>query len=459
MDVFRHLQATALKNDSRIERAKQLLLEAIADHQQEITEIGPPKSELIEKYQEILNKFIDYRGMALWFPYIGSGIGKGALVELLDGSIKLDMICGIGVHFFGHNHPALTEACIDAALADIPLQGHLQQNSDSIELAEILINSSKLPHCFFSSSGAMAVENALKIAFQKNYPARRILAFEHCFAGRTMVLAQITDKPSFREGLPHTIEIDYVPYFDFSDPETSQKQALITIKKYIERYPKQHAAMIFELVQGEGGFYTGTREFFVSLMELCRDNGITVIVDEIQSFGRTQELFCFHHFDLEEYVDICTIGKLSQVCATLFKDPLKPRPGLLSQTFTASTSSIRCSISILKMLLQSNLYGKNGKNNRFHALFVEAFEEIARRRPNSIHGPFGTGGMIAFTLFDGNASHTQKFVRALFDAGLICFVAGSNPTRVRMLPPMPILVEEDIPTIAAIIETCLIQMN
>lgn len=455
MDLTQHLQAYGLEKDPRIATAKQLILEAIAEKQNHVTAIRPNNSKLTQSYQDIIKQFNEYRGNSLWFPYIGSGLGNGPLVELFDGSIKFDAICGIGVHFFGHNHPALTEACIDAALSDIPLQGNLQQNIDSVELSKILTEASNLPHCFLSSSGAMAVENALKIAFQKNFPAQRLLAFEHCFAGRTIVLSQITDKPSFREGLPHTVEVDYIPYYDQEKPEESLSHALEMLKKYIARYPKDHAAMIFELVQGEGGFYHGTREFFTPLMKLCRDNQIAVIVDEIQSFGRTHELFAFHHFDLEEYVDICTIGKLSQVCATLFKDDFKPRAGLLSQTFTSSTSAIRCSIAILKMLIQSDLYGKQGKNSRFHSLFVNAFKNIAQRHPGSIRGPFGIGAMIAFTLLDGNSAQTQKFVHSLFDAGLICFVAGGNPTRVRMLPPIPILTEDDVETVASIIESCL----
>lgn len=452
MDHTHLLQASILEKDPRIATAKQLILEAIAERQQHITSIRPQNSELKQSYQETLDHFSKNRGVPLWFPYMGSGLGNGALVELRDGSIKFDAICGIGVHFFGHNHPSLTEACIEAALSDIPLQGNLQQNVDSAVLSKILIEVSNLPNCFLSSSGAMAVENGLKIAFQKNFPAQRILAFEHCFAGRTMTLSQVTDKPGFREGLPHTVDVDYIPYFDASKPKESLDRALETLKKYIARYPKGHAAMIFELVQGEGGFYPGTKEFFAPLMQLCKEHHIAVLVDEIQSFGRTHELFAFQHFDLEEYVDICTIGKLSQVCATLFKSDFKPRVGLLSQTFTSATSAIRCSIAILKMLSQSDLYGKHGKNSRFHTLFVKALEGIAERHPGSIQGPFGIGAMIVFTLQDGNAAQAQKFVQVLFDAGLICFVAGSSPTRIRMLPPLPIMTEEDVKTIADIIE-------
>ncbi len=75
-------------------------------------------------------------------------------------------------------------------------------------------------------------------------------------------------------------------------------------------------------------------------MTLCRENHIAVCCDEVQTFGRLPKLFAFQYFGLEDLVDIVSIGKLSQVCATLFRKEFKPKAGLLSQTFTGSTSSL-----------------------------------------------------------------------------------------------------------------------
>ena len=80
----------------------------------------------------MLQKFGDIRGGTLYFPYLGSGIGRGPLVELADGSVKYDMISGIGVHYLGHSHPALIAASIDAAIRDTIMQGNLQQNVESV---------------------------------------------------------------------------------------------------------------------------------------------------------------------------------------------------------------------------------------------------------------------------------------------------------------------------------------
>ena len=335
------LVAQQLNQDPRIAQAKELLSAALQDHQKKITEVRPPHPVLKESYEKLLQEFAHVRGNKLFFPYIGSGIGNGALVELLDGSIKYDFITGIGPHCLGHSEADLLDSSIDAALSDIIMQGNLQQNADALEFCQLLTQASGLPHCFLASTGAMANENALKIAFHKNHPADRIIAFDRCFIGRTLAASQITDKPLFREGLPLNYAVDYLPFYDSQRPEESTRLCTDTLKKFIKRYPKKHAVMILELVQGEGGFYAGSHEFFMSLIEILKDNNIAVFVDEVQTFGRTSRLFAFQHFGLEAHVDIVSIGKLSQVCATLFRAEYSPNPGLLSQTFIGSTSAIQ----------------------------------------------------------------------------------------------------------------------
>lgn len=442
---------------SKLLKAKELLLEIIQEKQAKITGIKPADPNLEVRYEELLKAFSLFRGSNLWYPYIGSGVGKGALVELLDGSVKYDMISGIGVHFFGHSHPGLIGTAVDAAMSDVIMQGNLQQNLDSLKLAELLVNGSGLPHCFLCSSGVMANENALKIAFQKNAPANRILAFERCFAGRSLTFSQITDKPSFRQGLPLNIPVDYIPYYDSTRPEESTADAVKALKKYIQRYPRGHAIMIFELIQGEGGFYYGTTEFFKALMEILKEHRIAVFSDEVQTFGRTSELFAFQHFGLEEYIDISAIGKLSLCCATLFTEEYKPKPGLLSQTFTSSTSAIEAGKWVVQKLLEGHFYGQNGRIMEIQQRFHMHLKKLEEKYPRLIEGPFGLGAMVAFTAFGGSLEKATQFTKALFEQGVITFIAGDNPTRVRMLPPAGIIHDAEIDDVMSIIETVLRQ--
>lgn len=449
--------ASRLWQNPKVEKAKQLLIEAVQEESQKIIEIRPPNAKLKKSYENLLQELGQLRGGKLRYPYIGSGVGRGALVELMDGSIKYDFITGIGVHFFGHSNPAVISASVDAAISDTVFQGHLQQNGDSLEFLKLITEASKLPHAFLTTSGAMAVENALKIAFQKRMPAYRLLAFEHCFAGRTMSLAQMTDKAIMREGLPPTIYIDYIPFYDPLDPEGSTKAAVYALKKQLIRYPASYAAMIFELVQGEGGFNVGSRNFFLALMQVLKENNIAIIVDEVQTFGRLTELFAFQYFDLYDYVDICTIGKLSLVCATLFKDDFIPRPGLLSQTFTSTSTAIKTGKMIIETLIKGNFYGPQGIIAKFSQYFIQKLEAIAKKHPNLMKGPFGIGGMIAFTPYGGEVAWVTKMSNSLFDEGVICFTAGSDPMRIRLLPPFASMQLTDIDKVCEIIEETLIK--
>lgn len=449
--------AEELACDQRIAEAKKIILATVAEHQQKINGIRPPQKELRKSYDDMLNEFGEIRGAPLFFPYLGSGLGNRVFVELADGSVKYDFISGIGVHHFGHSRPELIAAGIDAALSNTVMQGNLQQNPESLELSRALVDAANckgadLKHCFLSTSGAMANENALKLIFQKKRPANRLLAFEGCFTGRTLALSQITDKPAFREGLPPTLAVDYVPFFDWSRPEESTKAPVEHLKRYLARYPGMHAAMIFEMVLGEGGFYPGSADFFTALMEILRQNGTAILIDEIQTFSRTTELFAFQALGLDGFVDVVTLGKSAQVCATLFRAEFNPRPGLLSQTFTASTSAIHAARVILRGLLEGGYFGPSGKIARLNEHFTMRLKEMEARHPELVRGPFGAGAMIAFTPLGGNPEKVKQFVHALFEAGVISFYAGPDLSRVRFLVPVGAATFEDIDSVVGIIE-------
>jgi 4-aminobutyrate aminotransferase-like enzyme len=460
VDAMKGLLAQELLGDPRIAEAKKLLLAAVADHAQSITGIRPPDPDAQAHFRDTLEQFGEIRGGPLYYPYLGSGIGRGPLVELADGSVKYDMISGIGVHYLGHSHPALIAAGIDAALRDTIMQGNLQQNAEAIAVSQSLLalanrNNHRLAHCFLTTSGAMANENAIKLLFQKRSPAHRILAFDHAFAGRTLAMSQITDKPAYRAGLPSVLAVDYVPFFDFARPAESTAEAVETLQRHLARYPGQHAAMCLELVLGEGGYYPGDRAFFTAIMEVLNQHGVAVWVDEIQTFGRTSQPFAFQHFELDAYVDVVTVGKLTQVCATLYRDEYKPKPGLISQTFTGSTSALFAARAILDLMRQDGLFGSDGRIETLHRHFAGRLQAMADQHPDWIRGPFGLGAMIACSVFDGNDQPTKKFLQALFQNGVIAFVAGAAPARVRFLMPVPAISEPDIDIVCDIIEKTL----
>ena len=435
------LAATGLANDPRIAEAKRLILAAVADHSAPLAAVAEPVQPLVADYQAMLDEYSSLRGGKVYFPYLGSGIGNGPFVELADGSVKMDLISGIGVHGYGHSHPKLIDAGIDAALCDTVMQGNLQANPSIVDTSRLLVDLAKksgsgINHCFLTTSGAMANENALKLAFQKNTPANRIVAFTHCFAGRTLALAQVTDKAAYRQGLPDTIAVDYIPFFDEAAPERSTEIAVNHFKYYLKRHPGKYAAIWLELIQGEGGYYPGQTEFFQKLMMVARENGVAVIADEVQTFGRTSRPYAFQHFGLDELIDIVTVGKITQVCATLFTDNYKPQPGLISQTFTGSNMTILAANAILQGMVDAGNFGDDGKNMSLHKHFADRLTQLSKKHPGCISGPFGIGGMVAFTPFDGSSKKTNELIDRLYAAGLMSFMAGGNPSRVRFLLPL-----------------------
>jgi 4-aminobutyrate aminotransferase-like enzyme len=446
--------------DPRIVEAKKLLTDALKEHSKKITGVKPADPDLKNSYEELLKSFAQDRGGALWYKYLGTGMGNGALVELADGSVKYDFITGIGVHFFGHSHPGVVAAQIDGAISNTTMSGNLQQNVDSPKLFRLLINQAnkygaKLEHMFMTSSGAMAAENALKMAFQKRHPAGRVLAFEKCFMGRTIAVSAITDKAQYRQGIPHTLNVDYLPFYDPKNHQGSIDCAVAGLKRHLSRYPGQYAAICAELVQGEGGYYVGHTEFFKAIFEECKKNNISVIIDEVQTFARTSELFAFQYFKIDEYVDFVNIGKNSQICATLYKADHKPGPGLISQTFTSSSSAINAAYYIINEVVHNGYLGSDGKNEKFHHRFKTHLDNLHKKYPDKIEGPWGLGAMVGMTVFKGDADKTKDFSFKLYDNGVLSFMAGAAPTRLRFLMPVGAVTEKDIDNVCELIEKTL----
>ncbi len=458
------MNVNQIKKDPRVKKAKQLLRNVLNDYKKSIVGLKGADKTLVKNYDALIKKCAHLRGRGLYYPYISSGLGKGALVQLADGSVKYDFITGIGVYYMGHSNPKLAEATVDAALEDTLMQGNLQQSSISVEVLDRFVHlacrrGAKLVHGFPSSSGAMANENAFKIIFQKHSPANRFLAFERCFCGRTMVMAQVTDNPGHRVGLPKVLDVDYVPFYDANNPKESIRRSVECLKKHIRKYPKKHAGMIFELIQGEGGYYAGHRDFFMALIKVLKQNNIAVMIDEIQTFGRTTEAFAFQYFGLDKYVDVVSVGKLTQACATLFTDEYNPKEGLISQTFSASTSAMYAAKVILDELKGGGLLGKNGKVARLSNYFRKCLQEIAKRHPDILEGPFGLGAMVGVTIFKGSAEHSKLFLKTLFKNGVMGFSAGRNPTRIRFLIPVAAVTVKDIDNACKIIEQTLVEVS
>jgi 4-aminobutyrate aminotransferase-like enzyme len=452
-------QTTSLQNQyqkllaaERYQKARTEFLAAIQTHTQELRDVRPAAAgELRDQYKSQIELFAKDRGRDLYFPYLASGLGSGPYVELLDGSVKLDMITGIGIHFFGHAHPELMLEMANAIGSDI-MQGNLQPGVEAKDLIHTILQKTgsekgcRLRHGWLTCSGTMANEIALKIVRQKKSPATKIIAFEDCFAGRSTAMQEITDNPGYRQGQPIYGEVHYLPFFN---PKMGLARSLEITVGHLNwlagRYPGKFAALMMELVQGEGGFNSAPREFYIKTFEAAKAAGMAIWIDEVQTFGRTGELFAYQTFGLEPYVDVVTIGKMLQACMVLYTEEFNPKPGLVSGTFSGSTVALRTARKILEMMDEQKLLGPTGAIVQKSRSFERALRSLAERECLGMVGEIrALGGMIAFQPFDGTMDQVKKVLLKLFDLGVVAFYCGHGPYLVRMLPPLGVMTEGEI---------------
>lgn len=448
-----------IDQSSKVQSLIKDLVQEVSKLNSQITTVHAPRPEYVDSGKRWIEKAGQFRGRPLHYPYIGTGAGRGPFVELEDGSVKLDLINGIGIHLMGHSHPRVMEAAVRGALADIVNQGNLQPNREYQQFTEKLVTlagkNSRLKYAWLSTCGTMANENALKISRQKNSPARMVMSFANAFAGRSTMMAEVTDNAAYKAGLPSYNEVLRVPFFDKRDPRTGEK-SLAAIKEHVAKHEKNISAFAFEPMLGEGGYQAAPREFFVPMLEFCREKGIAIWADEVQTFTRTGELFAFETLGLGQYIDICTIAKTAQVGATLYTEEYNPKPGLIAGTFSGATSSLKVGLEILDML-QEGFLGPKGRIMQIHQRFISKLNELNETTcKGKVQDAGGMGLMIAFTPFEGKKEQVDALTKKLFNNGLIGFTCGKDPVRVRFLVPA-IIKDEEIDLAVKIVEKTILE--
>ncbi len=435
-----------IKNDPVIEGLVSDLIDEVSVHNDALSGIREAQPHLISQFKNKMDAIAALRGRPLYHPYIGTGAGRGVYVELEDGSVKLDLINGIGIHIMGHSHPRVMKAAVRGALSDIIMQGNLQPNNEYLEVSEKLVQiasrKSRLKHVWFTTCGTMANENALKLARQKNSPAQFVFAMKNAFAGRSTMMAELTDNPAYKQGLPEYNQVLRIPTYEKKDPQSIEK-ALRAMKEQYAQHEKDVSCFVFEPMLGEGGFIPTPREFYLPMLDFCRQNKIAIWADEVQTFARTGEYFAFETMDLGDYVDLVTIAKTVQLGATLYTSEYNPKPGLIAGTFSGGGSSLAAGLEILNMLDEGYI-GPKGRIHEIHSRFVEGLNKLNQTTCKGlVSDAGGMGLMIAFTPFDGKKEQVELFIKKLFQNGLIAFSCGKDPVRIRLLVPA-IIENQDI---------------
>jgi acetylornithine/N-succinyldiaminopimelate aminotransferase len=450
-----------VRTSSAIQKKIEELVAAVAAEESALEAVREPQAEALDGGKSMFDEVAKYRGRPLNYQFVGTGSGRGAYVEVEDGSVKLDLINGIGVHIFGHGHPRLREAAVRGALSDVVMQGNLEPNHEYAQISKMLVESaskkSRLKYAWLSTCGTMANENALKMARQKNSPAKLVIGMKNAFAGRSTMMAEVTDNPAYKEGLPEYNEVLRISWYDSKNPRSSE-ESLRKFKEIVAANPKQVATFVFEPMLGEGGYKTAPREFFVPILEFCREQHIAVWADEVQTFMRTGELFAFETLGIGEYIDLCTIAKTLQTGATLYTEEYNPKAGLVAGTFSGSSASLAAGIASLEMITKDGYLGEGGKIQKLHREFVGMLNRLNETTcKGQLQEAGGMGLMIAVTPLDGTKDKVNKLLQTLYKNGLIAFSCGRDPYRLRFLLPA-VMTSHDVEVAAKILEKSIQEM-
>ena len=455
------LIGTQIRQSEEIQGQIKKLTESLISLNSQIEAPKDPDAALADENQQLVDSVGAYRGRPLFYPYIGTGAGNGPYVELHDGSVKIDLINGIGIHIMGHSHPDIMAATLEGALSDVVVQGNLQPNDEYLDISKKLLEiagrKSRLKHCWLTTSGSMANENALKMARQKNSPARKIVAMKAAFAGRTTMMAEVTDNPNFKVGLPEYNEVLRIPFYDKNDPQSTEKTTAL-FKEHIDKNKNDICAFIFEPMQGEGGYNVAPREYFLPLFDLCRENNIAIWADEVQTFCRTGEFFAFETLDFGDYIDLCTVAKTLQNGATLYSEEYNPKPGLIAGTFSGSTPALAAGLKVLDILDNQGYMGSEGKIAQIHNEFISMLNNLNETTCKGLlQDAGGLGLMVAVTPLDGSREKMLELLKVLYKNGLMTFGCGRGPFRLRFLLPA-IMTSRDIETAGKIIEKSILEL-
>ncbi|MEP7300410.1 MAG: 4-aminobutyrate--2-oxoglutarate transaminase [Caldimonas sp.] len=400
------------------------------------------------------NAMIDARRMAALPRGVGIGFAiyadRALNAEIWDveGRRYIDFGSGIAVLNTGHRHPRIVDAIRDQLDRFAHTAYQVVPYESAVSLAERLNIATPGTHAkktAFFTTGVEAVENAIKIA--RAYTKRPgVIALSGAFHGRTYMGMALTGKVD-----PYKIGFGPFPGSIFHVPApvslhgVSVDDSLRSIEQLFKSdiEATQVAAIIFEPIQGEGGFHVLPPDFVRALRRICDQHGIVLIADEIQTgFGRTGKMFAMEHHTV--LPDVITMAKslaggipLSAVCGRAeIMDA--PAPGGLGGTFAANALAIAASHAVLDVIADEQLCTRAKLLGRKLISHLDAL----RVDVPGISDVRGVGSMVAveFAKPDGtpDIDYTKLVVKRAQEAGLLLLTCGVHGNVVRFLYPLTI---------------------
>jgi len=355
--------------------------------------------------------------------------GKGARLWDADGKEYIDCVGGQGAANLGHANPAVAKAIAEQAQTLISCPEMFFNDKRAI-LVEKLTALAGMPRVFLSNSGTEAVEAALK--FARVLTGRtEIVATMRAFHGRTFGALSATWEKKYRGPFePLVPGFKHIPYNDIE-----ALKAAVT---------DQTAAVILEVVQGEGGVHPGKPEYLRAAREITKERGALLIFDEVQTgFGRTGKLFAFQHYNLKPDL-LCLAKSIAggiPMGATLIGEGLGDLPAQAhGSTFGGNPLACAASIAALDYIQENDL---PGRATELGAYFRDRLSEINSPMVREVRG---MGLMVGMELKQKVTPYLQK----LMDRGVMALPAGL--TVMRFLPPLVITQAELDQVVAAVID-------
>jgi LysW-gamma-L-lysine/LysW-L-ornithine aminotransferase len=346
--------------------------------------------------------------------------GSGATVTDSEGKLYIDCAAGVGVANIGHANEKVAEAITKQANRLITCYS-IFYNDQRAELVKKLVSIApkSIKKVFLCNSGTEAVEAAMKFA-RSTTGKQEIIALMRGFHGKTMgSLAATWNKAYQKPFAPILSGVLHVPANN--------------IEKLEAAINKNTAAVLIEVVQGEGGVRPLDKDYIKAVRKITKEKGIILIIDEVQSgMGRTGKMFACEHYNLEPDI-LCSAKAIAggiPMGATLCAEHLTAPKKSHTSTFGGNPLACAASLATLQFMEDEDIIAKTETNGNY---FIDKLRAINSPKIREVRG---LGLMIGVELKERSGFYVSK----LMDHGVIALLAG--PTVIRFLPPLVITKEQ-----------------
>jgi 4-aminobutyrate aminotransferase/(S)-3-amino-2-methylpropionate transaminase len=410
---------------------------------------GPRSQELAARRERAVPKGIGHS------TPVYAASAHGALVTDVDGNVFLDFAGGIGTLNVGHTNPEVVRAATEQLARATHTCFSVAPYESYVALAEALNRLTPgdfAKKTMLANSGAEALENAVKIARHATN-REAVVVFEHAFHGRTLMTLSMTSKVRpYKFGFgPFAPEVYRLPFpYEYRGHYDGRAEAAAQLEEFFRTQvaAEKVACVVLELVLGEGGFIVAPRDYVDTLARVCREHGILLVIDEVQTgFGRTGRLFACEHYGLapDLIATAKSLGGGLPISAVTGRAEVmdSAQVGGLGGTYTGNPVSCAASLAALEFLERNRLWERAeaiGRvvEQRFRC-FLDRFPFVGDAR--------GLGAMRALELVrdkktkEPDKERTDRVLRGAYERGLLLVTAGTYGNVIRTL--MPLVITDD----------------